>query len=45
MFFLSGVVNGKYLRGEIKLMVLQIGRLKYRPLVWRNQHPYLLEAP
>ena len=42
MFFFSGVVNGKYLKGETKLLQLQISRLKFRPLSWRNQHPYVL---
>jgi len=42
MFFFSGVVNGKYLKMETRLLTLQVSRLKFRPLSWRNQHPYLL---
>ena len=42
MFFFSGVVNGKYLKPEVRLLTLQISRLKYRPLTWRNQHSYML---
>jgi len=42
MFYFSGVINGKYLKMETRLLTLQISRLKFRPLSWRNQHPYLL---
>jgi ribosome biogenesis protein BMS1 len=42
IFELTGVVNGKYLKHEVKRMSLYITRLKFRPLIWRNTHPYLL---
>ena len=42
MFHFSGVINGKYLKTEVRLLTLQISRLKFRPLTWRNQHPYVL---
>lgn len=42
MFYFSGVVNGKYLKNETKQLALFMGRVKYRPLVWRNTHPYVL---
>lgn len=42
MFDLSGVVNGKYLKHEVKRLSLHISRVKFRPLVWRNSHPYLV---
>jgi ribosome biogenesis protein BMS1 len=42
MHFFSGVVHGKYLKHETKLLTMHISRLKFRPLTWRNQHPYLL---
>ena len=42
MFYFGKVVNGKYLKSEVKLLTLQMSRLKFRPLTWRNQHPYLL---
>jgi len=42
MFYLSGVINGKYLKNEIRLLGMWIQRCKYRPLSWRNNHPYLL---
>lgn len=42
MFDLSGVVNGKYLKHEVKRLSLYLMRVKCRPLVWRNSHPYLV---
>jgi ribosome biogenesis protein BMS1 len=42
MFYFSGVVNGKYLKNEVNQLKLFIGRVKYRPLIWRNTHPYIL---
>lgn len=42
MFYFSGVINGKYLKNECKQLTLFISRVKYRPLVWRNTHPYVL---
>mmetsp|Transcript_24553 Transcript_24553/g.36613 ORF Transcript_24553/g.36613 Transcript_24553/m.36613 type:complete len:1220 (-) Transcript_24553:1727-5386(-) len=42
MFYFSGCVNGKYLKNEVKQLTLFVSRVKYRPLVWRNTHPYLV---
>ncbi|KAG7341891.1 40S ribosome biogenesis protein [Nitzschia inconspicua] len=42
MFYFSGVINGKYLKNEVKQLTLFISRVKFRPLVWRNTHPYVL---
>ncbi|KAL7508045.1 hypothetical protein ACHAXN_006054 [Cyclotella atomus] len=42
MFYFSGCVNGKYLKHEVKQLSLLLQRVKYRPLVWRNTHPYVL---
>jgi ribosome biogenesis protein BMS1 len=42
MFYFSGVVNGKYLKHEVKQLSLLLSRVKYRPLVWRNTHPYVV---
>ncbi|KAL3922182.1 MAG: hypothetical protein SGILL_002342 [Bacillariaceae sp.] len=42
MFYFSGVINGKYLKNEVKQLTLFISRVKYRPLVWRNTHPYVV---
>jgi len=43
VMFLSGVLYNKwYLKTEIQRLSLLISRLKYRPLIWRNTHPYVL---
>ena len=42
MFEFSGTVNGKYLKHEVKRLSLYVSRVKFRPLVWRNTHPYLV---
>ncbi|CAB9508834.1 Ribosome biogenesis protein BMS1 [Seminavis robusta] len=42
MFTFSGVVNGRYLKTEVRQLALFISRVKFRPLVWRNTHPYVL---
>src|SRR3546814_8832384 len=42
LFDLTGVINNKYPKTEIKRITLFISRMKFRPLVWRNTHPYVL---
>ncbi|WVR05949.1 hypothetical protein IAU60_002976 [Kwoniella sp. DSM 27419] len=42
LFSLSGVMNGRYPDAEINLLSRFISVMKFRPLVFRNQHPYLL---
>jgi len=42
MFYFGGVINGKFLKHEVKQLTLLLGRVKYRPLVWRNTHPYVV---
>lgn len=42
MFYMSGVVNNKYLKNDIRNLTLYISRMKFRPLVWRNTHPYIM---
>lgn len=42
LFSLSGVINGRYPDAEINLLARFISVVKFRPLVFRNQHPYLL---
>jgi ribosome biogenesis protein BMS1 len=42
MFDFTGVVNGKYLKHEVKRLMLHLSRIKFRPLVWRNTHPYVV---
>jgi ribosome biogenesis protein BMS1 len=42
LFYLSGLVNGRYPKGEILNLSRFISVMKFRPLVWRNTHPYVL---
>lgn len=42
LFYLSGQVHGEYLRNEVKNLGRFISVMKFRPLVWRTTHPYLL---
>jgi ribosome biogenesis protein BMS1 len=42
LFSLSGVINGRYPDTEINLLSRFISVMKFRPLVFRNQHPYLI---
>jgi ribosome biogenesis protein BMS1 len=37
-----GVVNNKYRKHEVKRLSLYISRIKFRPLIWRNTHPYVV---
>lgn len=42
LFYLSGVMNGRYPDREILNLARFISVLKFRPLKWRNEHPYML---
>ncbi|KAJ8463321.1 hypothetical protein ONZ45_g17621 [Pleurotus djamor] len=42
LFYLSGVINGRYPDTEILNLSRFVGVMKFRPLVFRNSHPYLL---
>jgi len=42
LFYLRGVVNRKYRKTEITNLCRFISQVKFRPLIWRNTHPYLL---
>lgn len=42
MFDMSGLSNGRYPKNEVKRLSLYISRVKYRPLTWRNTHPFLV---
>lgn len=42
LFYLSGVINGRYPDNEILNLSRFISVMKFRPLVFRNSHPYLL---
>ncbi|KAI0655474.1 hypothetical protein C8Q70DRAFT_433307 [Cubamyces menziesii] len=42
LFYLSGVLNGRYPDAEILNLSRFISVMKFRPLVFRNSHPYML---
>jgi len=42
LFYLSGLVNDRYLDQEILNLSRFISVMKFRPLIWRNSHPYIL---
>jgi ribosome biogenesis protein BMS1 len=42
LFYLSGVLNGRYPDNEILNLSRFISVLKFRPLLFRNTHPYVL---
>eukprot|EP01135_Chromosphaera_perkinsii_P004300 Nk52_evm12s276 gene=Nk52_evmTU12s276 len=42
LFYLSGLINERYSKNEILNLSRFISVMKFRPLVWRNTHPYLL---
>ncbi|CAO1625754.1 unnamed protein product [Sympodiomycopsis kandeliae] len=42
LFYLSGIINGRYPDTEITNLSRFISVMKYRPLTFRNSHPYLL---
>ncbi|EPQ27815.1 uncharacterized protein PFL1_04560 [Pseudozyma flocculosa PF-1] len=42
LFYLSGIINGRYPDTEIVNLSRFISVMKFRPLVFRNAHPYLL---
>lgn len=42
LFYVSGLMNGKYPKNEVLNLSRFISVMKFRPLVWRNTHPYLV---
>ncbi|KAJ7175704.1 GTP binding protein [Mycena filopes] len=42
LFYLSGVLNGRYPDTEILNLSRFVSVMKFRPLIFRNAHPYLL---
>lgn len=42
LFYLSGIINGRYPDNEILNLSRFISVMKYRPLTFRNSHPYVL---
>ncbi|PIK42638.1 putative ribosome biogenesis protein BMS1-like [Apostichopus japonicus] len=42
LFYLSGMMHGEYLRREIHNLGRFISVMKFRPLIWRTSHSYIL---
>lgn len=42
VFFLSGMINGKYLKREVHNLARFLSVMKFRPIQWRNTHGFLL---
>ena len=42
LFYLSGLLNGRYPKREVHNLARFISVMKFRPLVWRNAHPFVL---
>jgi ribosome biogenesis protein BMS1 len=42
LFYLSGLVNETYHAQEVHNLARFISVMKFRPLIWRNQHSYIL---
>ena len=42
LFYLSGMMNGKYPKTEIMNLSRFMSVMKFRPLIWRNTHSYML---
>ncbi|KAK2876347.1 hypothetical protein Q8A67_020443 [Cirrhinus molitorella] len=42
LFYLSGMVYGEYQKQEVKNLGRFISVMKFRPLVWRTSHPYVV---
>jgi ribosome biogenesis protein BMS1 len=42
LFYLSGIINGRYPNMEVQNLSRFISVMKFRPLLWRNTHPYVV---
>jgi len=42
LFYLSGIVQDQYMKNEIRNLARFISVMKFRPLVFRAAHPYVL---
>ncbi|XP_008219075.1 PREDICTED: ribosome biogenesis protein BMS1 homolog [Prunus mume] len=42
LFYLSGLIHGKYVKREIHNLARFISVMKFHPLSWRTAHPYVL---
>jgi len=41
LFYLSGLINNRYSKMEVQNLARFISVMKFRPLIWRNTHPYV----
>eukprot|EP00211_Chloroparvula_japonica_P006077 CAMPEP_0119130032 /NCGR_PEP_ID=MMETSP1310-20130426/7532_1 /TAXON_ID=464262 /ORGANISM="Genus nov. species nov., Strain RCC2339" /LENGTH=349 /DNA_ID=CAMNT_0007120499 /DNA_START=75 /DNA_END=1121 /DNA_ORIENTATION=- len=42
LFYLSGVIYGRYLKREVQNLCRFISVMKFRPMVWKNSHSHIL---
>ncbi|PAV61468.1 hypothetical protein WR25_11316 [Diploscapter pachys] len=42
LFYLSGLVHGYYKKNELHNLLRFISVMKFRPMVWKDAHPYIL---
>ncbi|CAJ0908863.1 9920_t:CDS:10 [Entrophospora sp. SA101] len=42
LFYLTGIINGRYSNNEIQNLSRFISIMRFRPLIWRNTRPYLV---
>ncbi|KAK7312391.1 hypothetical protein VNO77_36204 [Canavalia gladiata] len=42
LFYLSGLMHGKYVKREVHNLARFISVMKFHPLSWRTSHPYVL---
>ena len=42
LFYLSGMVHGEYQKTEVHNLGRFISVMKFRPLTWRENHPYMI---
>ena len=42
LFYLSGLKHGRYPKMEVTNLCRFLSVIKFRPLVWRNSHPYVV---
>ncbi|PPD81151.1 hypothetical protein GOBAR_DD21912 [Gossypium barbadense] len=42
LFYLSGLIHGKYPKREVHNLARFISVMKFPPLLWRTSHPYIL---
>ncbi|KAF8384177.1 hypothetical protein PRIPAC_73319, partial [Pristionchus pacificus] len=42
MFYMSGIIHEHYLKNEVRNLARFISVMKFRPLSWKEAHPYVL---